>query len=273
MKYALVVLSLLFLSSSLVAEERLRDLSFFEDPLELTAVPGKQRHLLVVLPEPGIGSSVYAVKGTIRYQNVQGEAYLQLDNDFGERGTYFTKGIAPDGPLGNITGSSDWRSFVLPFYANSGSQAGAETLYPELLTLSLYLPGTGTVWVRDVEVYQYQRGEDPLHATQWFNSRTAGWIGGIGGALFGLWGALLGVLSSRGMARNFVLGSANALVFVGSAAFIAGVVAVVTGQPYAVYFPLLLLGAIVAGVFGLLRGNLSARYEQLEIQKMQSMDI
>jgi len=49
--------------------------------------------------------------------------------------------------------------------------------------------------------------------------------------------------------------------------------AVATAQPYAVYYSLLLIGIILVVVFGKMRGNLSARYEQLELKKMQSMDV
>jgi hypothetical protein len=43
-------------------------------------------------------------------------------------------------------------------------------------------------------------------------------------------------------------------------------------QPYAVYYPLLLLGVIIVAVMAMLRRTLSARYEQLELKRMQSMD-
>jgi len=67
------------------------------------------------------------------------------------------------------------------------------------LTLSLVLPGAGTVSIKDVGLYQYASGEDPLQAAgQWFGDRSAGLLGGIGGALIGLWGALIGILASRG---------------------------------------------------------------------------
>jgi hypothetical protein len=49
--------------------------------------------------------------------------------------------------------------------------------------------------------------------------------------------------------------------------------ALATVQPDAVYYPLLLIGIILVVVFGKMRGNLSARYEQLELKKMQSMDV
>ena len=54
---------------------------------------------------------------------------------------------------------------------------------------------------------------------------------------------------------------------------VGGVAAIAAAQPYAVYYPLLLIGIIVVAVIGKLRGTLSARYEQFELKRMQSMDI
>ncbi len=150
-------------------------------------------------------------------------------------------------------------------------------LLPERLTLSLHLPGPGTVSIAGVGLYQYADGEDPLGMSapagaQWFDNRTAGLIGGIGGALLGVWGVLIGLFSARGKARGFVLGSANTLLVVGIAALGGGVMALAMAQPYAVYYPLLLLGIIIVAVVGTLRRTLTARYEQLELKRMQSMD-
>ncbi|MDH5501156.1 MAG: hypothetical protein OEY72_08665, partial [Gammaproteobacteria bacterium] len=72
--------------------------------------------------------------------------------------------------------------------------------------------------------------------------------------------------------RLFVVASVNVLVVIGVASLVGGVVAIATAQPYAVYFPLLLVGVILVAVFGKMRGKLSAQYEQLELKKMQSMD-
>ena len=274
MKTLIAALSLLLMSVSLQAEELVGAVSFAEEPLTVTAVPGEQLQLLLELPDPGITLPVYALKGMVRYDDVQGDGFLQLDSHFGELGTFFSKSLATAGPLGELSGSSDWRPFVLPFYANSGDQADSAAPLPEKLTLLLVLPGEGTVSIKDVGLYQYASGEDPLQAAgQWFGGRSAGLIGGIGGAVIGLWGALIGILASRGKARHFVLGSANALFVIGFASLAGGVVAAATAQPYAVYYPLLLIGIILVVVFGKMRGNLSARYEQLELKKMQSMDV
>ena len=273
MKYSYAALMLFILSPLAQAEERVKDISVGVEPITVTATAAGKQHLLFELPEPGISASVYALKGMVRYDNVEGVAFLQMDSYFGEKGTFFSKSLAPSGPLGNISGSADWRPFVLPFYATGGEQADGAPLVPEKLTLSLYLPGSGTVSIRDVALFQYAPGEDPLQASgQWFSNRSAGMFGGIGGGLLGVWGALISVLSARGKARAFVLGSANLLVAIGIASLIGGVVALATSQPYAVYYTLLLIGVIVTAVVGKLRSTLAARYEQLELQRMQAMD-
>ena len=274
MKTLLVSLSLFLLSFSAQAEELLSPVSLADEPLTVTAVPGEQRHLLIELPDPGISSPVYALKGMLRYADVEGEGYLQMDNHFGAQGTFFSKSLAPAGPLGKISGSSDWRPFVLPFYANSGNQADSAAPLPEKLSLSLFLPGSGTVSISEVGLYQYADGEDPLQRTgQWFSKQNAALFGAIGGSLIGLWGALIGIASSRGKARGFVFGSAHALLVIGILCLVGSGVALAMAQPYAVYYPLLLIGVILVAVIGKLRGSLSARYEQLELKRMQSMDV
>ena len=289
MKTYFVFLSLLLLSCSVQAEELVRAVSLSdafegatvragelidEDTLTVEATLGQQFRPLIEISDPGISSAVYALKGEIRYENVQGDGFLQMDNHFGARGTFFTKSLASAGPLGKISGSSDWRVFVLPFYADSDDQAGGTSLLPEQLSLGLYLPGSGTVSIRGVGLYQYASGEDPLQSTgQWISNRNAILLAAIGGGLIGLWGAMIGVASSRGKARSFVLGSAKALLLIGFASLGGGMAAIAANQSYAVYYPLLLIGIILVAVIGKLRGTLSARYEQLELKKMQSMDI
>lgn len=267
------VLTLVLMPSVLQAEQRVQAMLFFEEPLPITAVPDKKRHLILVLPEPGITSPVYALKGMVRYDDVEGDGFLQMDSHFGELGTFFTKSLAASGPLGKISGSGDWRPFVLPFFVSGDDQPDGATPMPRELTLSVLLPGAGTVAIKEVALYQYAPGEDPLQqAGQWFSNRSAALFGGIGGGLLGLWGALTGVLASRGKARRFVIGSSNALLALGIACLVAGGVALATAQPYAVYYPLLLVGIILVAVMWTLRRTLPNRYEQLELKKMQSMD-
>ena len=237
--------------------------------LRVDAAPGRPQQVLIRILHTGITTPVYALRGMIRY-DVEGDGYLQLDNDFGELGTYFTKSLAPRGPLAALSGRSDWRPFVLPFNADNG-QGSAPT--PDALTLSVYLPGSGHAELRDVGLYQYAPGEDPLGGgASWMGTNLTTWVGALGGCLVGLWGGIVGYLVPRGKARGFVIGSANLLVVAGIVAFLAGLYAIGSGRPYAVYYPLLMLGAILVFVVGWLRVGLPGRYEAAELKKMQAMD-
>ena len=246
MKNLFVYLSLLLLSFSVSAEELLRSVSFSEavesgalragdltdgETLTVTAEPGKQFQPLFELADPGIRKPVYALKGMIRYENVEGDGFLQMDNHFGSMGTFFTKSLAPRGPLGKISGSSDWRPFVLPFFANSGDQADGTSPVPEKLSLGLFLPRSGTVSISGVGLYQFAAGEDPLQsAGQWITERNATLLGAIGGSLLGVWCAVIGLISARGKARRFVLGSATILLLVGIGSLVIGVAALASAN-------------------------------------------
>ncbi len=288
MKYFYLIVGTLMLALSARSEELLTEVSFSSaseegvlqvgevtdgGTLRIAAEPGRPLRLLIELANPGITSPVYALKGMIRYEGVEGDGYLQLDNHFRDKGTFFTKSLAPNGPLRKLSGNSDWRRFVLPFYANSGDQSDGTVLTPEKLSLSLYLPGSGTVFIRDVELHQYAAGEDPMRVEgQWVGSMAGGIAGAIGGTVLGIWGALIGFLTSRGKARRFVLGSANVLIIIGIACLAAGLYAVANGQPYAIYYTLLLFGILLVFVVGGLRKVLPRRYEDVELKKMQAMD-
>lgn len=241
--------------------------------LRVAAEPGVPHRLLIEVDNPGITSSVYAIKGMVRYEGIEGEGYLQMDNFFDGGGSYFTKSLADTGPLRKLTGNSDWREFVLPFTTSGTDASGENPMTPHRLTLSLHLPITGTVSLRNLALYEYSPGENPLHSgSQWLSSGTMGLIGGIGGSVVGLWGALAGFLAGRGKARLFVFSSATFLVVVGVVSLAVGVWAFLAGQPYDVYFPFLLFGVLLVVVVGGLRRVLPRRYEAVELQKMQSMD-
>lgn len=244
-----------------------------DDTMRIEAVPGKNLQTLLAVTDPGITSPVYALKGMLRYEGVEGDAYLHLDSHFEGVGTFFTKTLAPSGPLQTISGTSGWRPFALPFYANQGDQADGRELRPDTLTLHLYLPGSGVVELRELALYQYEADENVVGAATFSGAtRAATLVGAIGGTLVGLWGALAGFLVSRGKARTFVLGSASLLIVAGAVLLATGIFAVIDGQPYAVYYPLLLFGGILVVAVGIIRAYLPRRYEAVELQKMQSLD-
>lgn len=111
----------------------------------------------------------------------------------------------------------------------------------------------------------------------WWTAQQAGLIGGLGGGGVGILGGLLGVfmgtLAPRGVARGFVLSLHTGIVLVGVVVLIAGIVALSVGQPYAVWYPLLLLGAIVACVFGGLLPVTRGMYKRAEQNKLEAEEL
>lgn len=143
-----------------------------------------------------------------------------------------------------------------------------------LILGSLVVLAAASLGFGEEPLRQFDPGEDPLAAPgQWWSGRTAGLVGGIAGSLFGCLGAVFGILVGAGKARGFVTWLSRTTIALGLAGLAAGVVALSQSQPYCVYYPLLLLGVIVVGVFGPLHVVvLGRRYEELELRKMAAMD-
>jgi len=215
---------------------------------------------LLAIDEPAIATDEYAVTGRIRYRGVAGVGFLEMWSVFPDGGRYFSRTLANDGPQARISGDSGWRDLELPFYLNGSER-------PVRLELGLVLPGAGRVWIGPLELTS-----PGATSSAWWSDRLGGLIGGIGGSLIGLTGALVGVLVARGRGRRAVLATMVALAIAGGGLLVAGAVALAMSQPYAVYFPLILGGILLVGVFG--PGSRRARraYEDVELRKMRAMD-
>ncbi len=109
----------------------------------------------------------------------------------------------------------------------------------------------------------------------WFDPNKFGaYYGGIGGSLVGLFGGTLGALSGylgpRGRGRGLILGGFTFFVIIGAIHLAAGLFALISGQPYGIWYPLVLLGGIMTAVFGMLLPVVRQRYREAEMRDMQT---
>ena len=108
----------------------------------------------------------------------------------------------------------------------------------------------------------------------WFDANLYAWIPGtLLGVLGGLWGSLLGVLAPRGKAKAFVLGSLGLLLCASVICLVLGIMALVSRQPYGVWYGLLLPGVMGLVVLGSLGPLAIMAYRQAEARKMQARDL
>ena len=111
----------------------------------------------------------------------------------------------------------------------------------------------------------------------WWNEAVGTYIGAFGGAgigvIGGTFGGLAGMLAQQGKARGAVLGFQLTFVVLGALTLIAGIVAAATGQPYHVFYPLLLLGGITTAVMGGLYPVMRKRYAEAEHRQLEAEEI
>jgi len=111
----------------------------------------------------------------------------------------------------------------------------------------------------------------------WFGDRTAAWIGGIGGSAVGLCGAVFGCLCSwlvpKGRGKGLLMGAMAVQFVVGVALVLAGATALATGQPYHVWYVLLLPGLVTAVLGGVFFFVLRKRYRDAELRKMHASEL
>ncbi len=217
-------------------------------------------------------SHLFAIRGMVKYEDVAvGEVlgFLESWQYFAGGGQYFSRTLGTGGVMENLSGTSDWREFALPF---RGSE---ESGHPQKIEVNLSLPARGRVWIGPLELVSYSSGEMDAafsNSGAWWNDRQAGLMGGIAGAAIGILGAIIGTLCGLGRGRTIAVALAWCVLATGVAALLAGGVAAASGQPYAVYYPLLLLGVIATLVMGGNMRSIGRRFAEAELRRMEAMD-
>ena len=111
----------------------------------------------------------------------------------------------------------------------------------------------------------------------WFEPHMAGWIGGIGGSVIGVlggtFGALAGIFVRKGKFKKFILTYAIVLIVIGAASLCTGLFALITGQPYHVWYPFTLIGALLSIQMPIFFRMMKKIYIQVELNKMNIDDL
>ena len=112
-------------------------------------------------------------------------------------------------------------------------------------------------------------------AEPWFNEAAFGtWFGAGAGVVLGTAGAVLGsaagILAPRGKGRWWLMPAFVAMVLLGLASLGFGLVALVSGQPYGIWFGPTWAGILSAGLFGMGIGVLRHRYAAAEQRRLEA---
>jgi hypothetical protein len=91
---------------------------------------------------PGLERCLLTYRPRLKSRDLARGAYLEMWCRLPGRGEFFSKGL-----LQKVRGTTDWSSLEVPFYLKAGQRA-------DLLKLGLTFEGPGTVWVKEIEVFQ-----------------------------------------------------------------------------------------------------------------------
>lgn len=106
----------------------------------------------------------------------------------------------------------------------------------------------------------------------WFEN--PGMVGGIAGSaigiLGGIYGTIVGICAPRGKAKTLVYTMHFCSLFLGVLLLIAGLTALISGQPKGDWYPLILLGSILTLLMAMFTPVIFARYRQADHRQLHA---
>ena len=102
--------------------------------------PAAQTVRLFEVDQPGVEQCMLACRAELRAEGLRGRAYLEMWCRVAGMGEFFSKGFHQA-----VSGTVDWARCEIPFLLRKGQR-------PDLLKLNIVVEGTGTVWIRNVEL-------------------------------------------------------------------------------------------------------------------------
>lgn len=117
-----------------------QDVVTIEDGAWRIDVRRPQSVKLYELAEPGVEHCLLTYRLSMRTAELSDKVHLEMWCRFPGRGEFFSKGLH-----NAATGTTDWASYETPFHLKAGQ-------CPDLIRLELKFAGSGTAWVKDVEL-------------------------------------------------------------------------------------------------------------------------
>jgi len=110
------------------------------DAWRITGSGGSQTVRLFEIKDPGLERCMLTYRAQMKSEGVEGKAYLEMWCGLPGRGEFFSR------DLNNaVVGTKDWASYEIPFYLKQGQR-------PDLIKLNLVIEGSGSAWVKDVQL-------------------------------------------------------------------------------------------------------------------------
>ncbi len=105
-------------------------------------VADQQTIRLFEIADPGVEKCMLTYRAQLKTRDVQGKAYLEMWCRLPGRGEFFSKGLR-----NTVKGTNEWASYEIPFYLKQGQK-------PDMVKLNLVVEGSGTIWIKDVQLLQ-----------------------------------------------------------------------------------------------------------------------
>jgi hypothetical protein len=111
----------------------------------------------------------------------------------------------------------------------------------------------------------------------WWTNQQSNLFGGIAGSAFGILGGIIGIVGGycvpRGKCKPLVYALFALMLGAGIISLAAGFVALLLHQPYAVYYPLLMIGIISIPIAGGLIPVVRRRYREADRRRLEAEEL
>jgi hypothetical protein len=102
----------------------------------------KQTIRLFEVEDPGVEQCLLTYRAELKTEGLKGRAFLEMWCRLPGRGEFFSKGYQQA-----VSGTVSWARYEIPFYLKRGQK-------PDLVKVNLAVEGSGTVWLRNLELLQ-----------------------------------------------------------------------------------------------------------------------